>query len=176
MMNFLLFILWATTSIMLFISVFRLIRLNKLYHKTFEEIGCLKQVNASLVSFQAELKSIIWKLTPTVQYILSLLEQGEGKFLRSAHILSKEESQALITACNDRFEGKVSQLSSNYPQLSHEDLLLCCFIRMQIPISCISVLMSKEIDTIYKKKLRIKKKKCLDKIGLTLDEYLFQVW
>ncbi|MCD7939790.1 MAG: hypothetical protein LUH50_06750 [Bacteroides intestinalis] len=166
----------VVSTIMLFMSIYRLICMQRNNQKMFRKVADLQQENELLISSQNELKYIIWKTTPIVQYILALLEQGENKFLRLVHPLSKEESEALIVACNNRFEGKVNQLLTDYPQLSSDDLLLCCFIRMRIPISCISLLMSKEMDTIYKKKLRVKKKVHFDKVGLTLDEFLFQIW
>lgn len=70
----------------------------------------MQQENELLVSSQNELKYIIWRTTPIVQYILALLEQGENKFLRLVHPLSKEEVEALIVVCNIRFAGKVNQL------------------------------------------------------------------
>lgn len=175
-MNYISAILNFIFLVLLSVAAFYWMRLKDKYQQALKKNSELRQENELLLSSCSELKNALWRRNPVVQNVQFWQEQGENQLLHHVHTLSKEESEALIAACNDCWDDKVKQAQTDFPQLSSDDLLLCCLVRMQVSVACISIFMSKEIDSIYKKKLRIKKKMGLEKSRQTLDEFLSQAW
>lgn len=120
---------------------------------------------------QAEIQN----LTLTVEYYKRLNLMTVPILLKSQNRqgtmhLKEEEWKIIIENTDACFNGFTNRIKSEYPQLSEEEIQLCCLIKMELSISLLSEIYHIAKTSISRKKLRLKEKMGIETI--TIDEFI----
>lgn len=177
----------TVTFIVIFILIFLFFKTQKrkrvleLNIKREEE----KRIRAMLMQKETENKLLkeqeereqaeIQRLNLTVEYYKRLNAMTVPILLKSqnkqgAMHLKEEEWEIIIENTNACFNGFTKRIKSAYPQLSEEDVQLCCLIKMELSISLLSEIYHIAKTSISRKKVRLK-----EKMGIetgTIDEFI----
>lgn len=178
----------TATFIVIFILIFLFFKTQKrkrileLNLKSEEE----KSVRAKLMQKETENKLLnereerkqaeIQRLTLTVEYYKRLNAMTVPILLRSqnkqgAMHLKEEEWEIIIENTNACFNGFTNRIKSAHPQLSEEDVQLCCLIKMELSISLLSEIYHIAKTSISRKKVRLKEKMGIEMV--TIDEFIY---
>lgn len=119
---------------------------------------------------ESALKERIFQMDDIVRKIESLKAGNDGKTSVSpkAATLSKEEQEGLIAAVNFCYDGFADRLQGKFLCLTHNDICLCCLIRMGVATQNIALLLGISESALRKRKSRLKN----DKFGNDTEEPL----
>lgn len=177
----------TTTFILIFILLFLFFKTQKRKRMLELNIKCEeeKSIRATLMQKETENKLLteqkereqaeIQRLNLTVEYYKRLNAMTVPILLKSqnkqgAMHLKEEEWKIIIENTNACFNGFTNRIESAYPQLSEEEIRLCCLIKMELSISLLSEVYHIAKTSISRKKVRLKEKM---RIGaVTIDEYI----
>lgn len=80
------------------------------------------------------------------------------------------------TFANARFNGLAQWLEENYPSLNRDEILHCCIISLGLPSDNLRFLLGHEnVNSIYNRNSRIRRKLGIARSGLHLDEFLYEL-
>lgn len=88
--------------------------------------------------------------------------------------LSEEEWNLLVRWINRQSPRFTERLKESYPQLTVEDIRLCCLLKLKLKISVIARILSISTDAVLKRKYRLKKEKLNAFSEGTLEEFLWR--
>ncbi len=141
--------------------------------KAWQEQKLLKQKEL-LRQKESRLKEFLLKRLDVSKEIVTIMQtplgdpeklQAKLKSLIDSLSFNLSDQEELIIAVNELFNGFADKLKAAYPQLTADELQLCCMIRSGFDSGLISTALGVNFETIYKKRSRLRKK-----IGLDRDE------
>ena len=177
----------TVTFIVIFILIFLFFRVQK--RKRMLELNIKieeeKSVRAMLMQKEVENKLLkeqeereqaeIQSLTLTVEYYkrlnlmtVPILLKSQNK--QGAMHLKEEEWKIIMENTDACFNGFTNRIKSEYPQLSEEEIQLCCLIKMELSISLLSEIYHIAKTSISRKKVRLKEKMGIE--AITIDEFI----
>lgn len=131
--------------------------------------------NKLLREQEAREKEEIQRLNLTIEYykrlnaitvpILFKSQNNQG-----AMHLKKEEWGIIVENTNACFDKFTFRLKKRFPQLTKEEVQLCCLIKMELPISLLSEIYHIAKTSISRKKVRLKEKMGVEEV--TIDEFI----
>lgn len=131
--------------------------------------------NKLLREQEAREKEEIQRLNLTIEYykrlnaitvpILFKSQNNQG-----AMHLKKEEWGIIVENTNACFDEFTFRLKKRFPQLTKEEVQLCCLIKMELPISLLSEIYHIAKTSISRKKVRLKEKMGVEEV--TIDEFI----
>ncbi|MCD7978907.1 MAG: hypothetical protein LUG51_17875, partial [Tannerellaceae bacterium] len=84
----------------------------------------------------------------------------------------KKELVRIIDKVNELYDGFANRLLMTYPNLTQDDIVMCCLMKIHLTPAEIAILMDAMPDAIYKRKQRIKERlNCHSKTNL--DEFIY---
>lgn len=128
-----------------------------------------------LLAEQRELKEHIFRTHEVVKKVESLksLNSLEKTRNKAKLLLSENDKKELYQAINHCYNNLEAKLRERYPQLSEDDIYICCLIRMGVENNDLTFLTGSSKEALKKRKYRIKSGKLnnADK-ELSLEEIL----
>lgn len=119
-----------------------------------------------------ELKSQILEMNDVVKKIRKMTAMKTTDVSRKTAVLDKEELELLFKALDYCRNGVISKLRSFHPELTSDELCLCCLLSLKIPSSKIALFLDVSEDTLRQRKSRMRR----GKLGLndeaTVEDYL----
>ncbi|MCD8265081.1 MAG: hypothetical protein LUD02_13790 [Tannerellaceae bacterium] len=86
--------------------------------------------------------------------------------------LDKGELDGVVDSVNDIYDSFANRLGMSYSQLTVDDILVCCLLKLKLKSTEIAALTDSMPDAIYKRKQRIKE--CIGDMGYnSLDEFIY---
>lgn len=128
-----------------------------------------------LESEKEELYERVLRSNAVVRKLERLNEYIPGeKRRRSAELqLTPSERQELYNAVNYSYNNLEQRLRSGFPNLTDDDILTCCLVRLGICNSDIALLLNSSEDAFKKRKYRLRRDKLREVCkNCTLDEFL----
>lgn len=146
-----------------------------------KEIELMRTLNdknlqlAELRQQQQDLKLRIFRMDEVIKKIERVRDMQERKKITLANkiALSEEERENLVESTNLCYDYFVDRLKKCFPELSLDDLCLCCLLKININTQDQCLLLSTSDSTLRKRKYRLKNKKMM--LGSryeTLDEFI----
>lgn len=109
---------------------------------------------------QEELRVMLLQMISVVQKVHSFSMKTDVK-----ELLTPDEWEVLTRAVNSCHSNFTERLRNTYPRLSADDVRFCSLIKLEVEDPYIASIFMISIDTVFKKKYRIKK----EKMGITGD-------
>ena len=116
---------------------------------------------------EARLKEFLLKRLDVSKELVALMQHPKPdpeKIQTKLHTLVDKltfdaaDREALITTVNELFNGFADKLAARYPVLTPDDIQLCCMICAGFDAGIMSTIMGIGLDSIYKKRSRLRKK------------------
>ncbi len=141
--------------------------------KWLRQINILKQKEKVLMR-EARLKDFLLKRLDVSKELVTLAQypasdsqklQQKLKQLVESQSFKLSDQKELIVTVNELFNNFAETLMERYPQLTDDELQLCCMVRCGFEAGLMATSMGVNLDSIYKKRSRLRKK-----INLERDE------
>lgn len=71
-------------------------------------------------------------------------------------MLTDDEQAHLVEVVDKCFNGFISRMRDEYPELNHNDVMLCCLVKLEVPNSDMALLLGLSKDALKKRKYRFK--------------------
>jgi hypothetical protein len=116
---------------------------------------------------EARLKEFLLKRLDVSKELVMLMQHPKSdpeKIQTKLHALVDKltfdaaDSEALIATVNELFDGFADKLAARYPELTRDDIQMCCMIRASFDAGIMSTILGINFDSIYKKRSRLRKK------------------
>lgn len=121
------------------------------------------------------LKEQIFKMNKVVKKIegMNSLNSFQKKKANAELILSEKELEDLFSAINFCYDNFEKCLSTKYPNLTNDDIYMCCLLRMGVSNQNIAILLASNDEALKKRKYRIKREKMnITQEGISLEDFL----
>lgn len=110
-----------------------------------------RSVSDSLRREMLELDTVIAK-------IRDIGHMSENTRIKSSKdlMLTDDEQAHLVEVVDKCFNGFISRMRDEYPELNHNDVMLCCLVKLEVPNSDMALLLGLSKDALKKRKYRFK--------------------
>ena len=110
-----------------------------------------RSVSDSLRREMLELDTVIAK-------IRDIGHMSENTRIKSSKdlMLTDDEQAHLVEVVDKCFNGFISRMRDEYPDLNHNDVMLCCLVKLEVPNSDMALLLGLSKDALKKRKYRFK--------------------
>lgn len=150
-----------------------ILRLSVEHHNELqEELAVKEQALQETMIQKQELKQRIFDMNEVVKKVRCFKNKKTGEMTDRKHLLDIEELKTLSTMIDFCYNGVISRLSVRYPELSKDDLHLCCLLCLEVPNSKIALLLNISEDALKQRKSRLKRNKLGLKENETLESFL----
>lgn len=122
-----------------------------------------------------ELKSQILEMNDVVKKIRKMTAMKTTDVSRKTAVLDKEELELLFKALDCCRNGVISKLRSFHPELTSDELCLCCLLSLKIPSSKIALFLNVSEDTLRQRKSRMRRGKLGLNDEVTVEDYLAEL-
>lgn len=119
-----------------------------------------------------ELKSQILEMNDVVKKIRKMTAMKTTDVSRKTAVLDKEELELLFKALDCCRNGVISKLRSFHPELTSDELCLCCLLSLKIPSSKIALFLNVSEDTLRQRKSRMRRGKLGLNDEVSVEDYL----
>ncbi len=89
--------------------------------------------------------------------------QAKLRTLVEAHSFNLNDQKVLIDMVNELYDNFAVKLQAAYPQLSPDEVQLCCMVRSGFDTGLIATIMGLNFESVYKKRSRLRQKIQLEK-------------
>lgn len=119
-----------------------------------------------------ELKSQILEMNGVVKKIRKMTAMKTTDVSRKTAVLDKEDLELLFKALDCCRNGVISKLRSFHPELTSDELCLCCLLSLKIPSSKIALFLNVSEDTLRQRKSRMRRGKLGLNDEVSVEDYL----
>lgn len=118
------------------------------------------------------LKDQILEMNDVVKKIRKMTAMKTTDVSRKTAVLDKEELELLFKALDYCRNGVISKLRSFHPELTSDELCLCCLLSLKIPSSKVALFLNVSEDTLRQRKSRMRRGKLGLNDDVTVEDYL----
>lgn len=135
----------------------------------------LKKENefAILQQKAAGLRASLFKKMSLAEKIPSLNKEGEAESSAGRIRLTEQDLIELRKTVDTIYNDFSRNLSEGYPELTEDDIVFCCLIKIQVNMQDLSDIYCVSKAGITKRKMRLKKGKLKIETDMSLDEFIF---
>ena len=84
--------------------------------------------------------------------------------------LNQEECDIIVQNTNACFDRFTERLKASYPQLTEDERLFCCLVKMELPLALLAEIYHIAKGSISRKKMRLKEK--MQITDVSFDEFI----
>lgn len=124
---------------------------------------------------QQELRQRIFDMNEVVRKINEFKKIKNSEVHGRTHVLSDEEPEILSNLTDFLHNRVISKLKQQYPNLTKDDLYLCCLLSVGLSGAKIALMLDISDDALKKRKSRIKLEKLALNENVTLEDFLMNL-